>query len=150
MLKKLFANRSKRFYIELCSGIVGIIASIIFFIVERNVAGASLQFEDTSLLTFIFVLVGGVISIVDAFIRLPLVGILPCVAYGYSIGNHIRNAAFILADVTEPVAFFTGSVDKANSLLNVYIPFLVIFVLVGIASIVACFLGEKKKELAKA
>ena len=147
MFRKLFMHRSVRFYMELACGLLALISAPIFFGIERGIGGSNLQFDDTSYLTLIFMLVGGAISILDAFFPLPFVGILPCIAYGYSIGNHIKNMCFPLADVSEPVAFFTGSADKASAMLGAFIPFLILFLLIAIAASISCFLGEKKANV---
>ena len=61
------------------------------------------------------------------------------------VGSHLYIACYPLADITEPVAFFTNDVDRAHEMVNLFITFLVIFALLGILTIVLNFLSQKKK-----
>ena len=139
-------NKSLSFYIRLVVGLAAIIAGVVFFLLDRAVMGSDIHFNDFSYLTMIFLIAGGVISIVDAVFGFPFIGILSCALIGCAIGSHLYIACFPLADITQPVAFFTNDVEKARTAVTLFMAFLGLFALLAIANIVSCFLPNKKKE----
>ena len=138
-------NRPLRFYLQFCSGILAILAAVIFFIIDRNLMGNDIHFNDFSYLTLIFIIAGGLIAILDAFLPLPYLGTIGCVAYGFGIGCHFYIAFFPIADTIQPVAFFTNNIDKARAAVTLFMTFLVIFLLIAVISVVSNFLSERKK-----
>jgi len=146
-MKNQSSQRTLRFYLELCAGIVAIISSVIFFIFDRQILGGDIRFDDSSYMTLIFMLCGGAVCLVDAFIPLPFIGIAAAVLFGFGLGSHLRLACYPMADLGQGVAFFTGDTAKAQSAVTLFMIFLVIFLLVAIATIVANFLSIKKKKV---
>ena len=107
------SSKGVRFFLELGLGILSIIVGIIFFILDANIM-QNVQFADNSYFTLIFLILAGAASIADAFLGLPFIGIASSVLFGVGLGNHLRLACYPLADLSAPVAFFTGSVPKAQ------------------------------------
>ena len=146
MLGKLFLHKPLRFYLELCGGLLAIIAAIIFFALDRQILGGDIRFNDSSHLTLIFIIIGGVLAIVDAFLPLPFVGIASAIVLGCGVGSHLRLACFPLADVANPAPFFTGDKIKAGNATTLFFTFLVIFLVFALMIVIANFLPAKKKE----
>ena len=146
MFGKLFLHKPIRFYLELCSGVLAIIASIIFFALDRQVLGGNIRFNDSSYLTLIFMIAGGALAIVDAFFPLPFLGVAAAVTFGLGIGSHLRLACFPLADVTNPAPFFTGDKIVAGNATTLFFTFLILFLVFALFVVVANFLPAKKKQ----
>ena len=144
MLAKLFLHKGIRFYLEIAAGILGIISAIIFFAIDRSLLSGDIGFSDISHFTLIFMIVGSVVAIADAFLALPGLGILSAAILGCAIGDHLRLACYPLADLSVAVPFFTKDVLLAQAASTLFITFLVIFVLLAIIVIVSNFLSKKK------
>ncbi|MCR5079640.1 MAG: hypothetical protein K6B65_06980 [Bacilli bacterium] len=144
MLKKLFLNKGLRFYLELVAGVIGIVAAIIFFAMDRQLLGGELGFADISHFTLIFIIAGSVVALFDAFFPLPGVGIVAAALFGLGVGNHLRLACYPLADLSLAVPFFTKDVILAQKAVTLFITFLVVFILLAIMVVVSNFLGKKK------
>lgn len=142
---KLFKNFTWKNYAWLGIGLACIVAVLIFFPIDRSLYGTDMHFNDFSQLTLIFLLSAGALAILQAFLPLPFLSIAPSILIGCGVGSHLYIACYPLADITEPVAFFTNDVDRARKMVNLFIPFLVIFALLGILTIVLNFLSTKKK-----
>ncbi len=146
MSVKSLLHKPLRFYLQGCAGILAIILGLVFFFVDRAMMGTDIHFNDFSHITMIFMIAGGLVSLIDAFFPLPFVGIVSSVLYGCGIGAHMFIACYPMADLVAPVAFFTNDINKAKAVVPVFVVFLVLFALIAIASIVANFLSAKKKE----
>lgn len=145
MFAKLFKNRGARFYIELCAGFLTIVAALIFFALDRQIL-VDIKFSDSSEWTLVYLLIGGLVLILDAFFPLPFLGVAGTILLGLGIGSHLRIACYPMADLGQNVPFFTGSTEKATAAVTLFVTFLIIFLLFGIASIVCNFLSPKKAE----
>ena len=146
MFGKLFLHKSLRFYLELCAGVIGIAAAILFYLLDRKVMGGNLGFSDISHFTLIFILAGSLLAIVDAFFPLPGLGIAATAVIGCGVGNHLRLACYPMADAVLGVAFFTKDVQKAQAAVTLFSTFLAIFLLIAIALIVGNFLDKEGKK----
>ena len=146
MFGKLFLHKPLRFYLELCGGLLAIIASIIFFALDRQVLGGNIRFDDSSYITLIFLIAGGALSIVDAFFPLPFLGIVTAILFGLGLGSHLRLACFPLADVTNPAPFFTGDKIVAGNATTLFFTFLILFAILALFIVIANFLPAKKKQ----
>lgn len=145
MFKRLFLGKTPSFYLCLCVGLLAIVCGIIFFICDRSIMGNDIHFNDFSHMTLIFLIAAGVVTIVDALTSIPFVGVASCALMGCALGSHIYIACFPLADITQPVAFFTNDIDKARSAVTLFMIFLAIFLVITLVLIVNCFLSEKRK-----
>lgn len=157
-LTKIFAKREWYFYVKAIVSALTIILSIIFIILERSlVSKITIQFTDTSVLAFVFLLVGGLLGIVFTFLDMPSNKILsivnsfdfiPSIFYALGVGFIIYALCFPLADLANSngVCFFTQNSDNAHKFANLYIVFLVFFVIVLLISIVLAYFSPKEKD----
>lgn len=143
---KAFLHKPLKFYLELCAGTLGIVSAIVFFVIDRQLLGGDIGFDDSSYMTLIFILIGSAVALFDAFVPLPFVGIASAILFGLGIGSHLRLACYPLADLGQAVPFFTKDVILAQQAVTLFMTFLIIFLVLAIAIIVSNFLGKKKAK----
>ncbi|MCQ2772779.1 MAG: hypothetical protein MJ238_05870, partial [Bacilli bacterium] len=75
-----FKNRSLAFYLEIGAGILAILASIVYLIIDKSMIAGTISFDDSAVLTFVFLLVGGILAVAHSLTNLPLVNVLASIA----------------------------------------------------------------------
>lgn len=141
-------NRSKAFYIQLATGVIALISSILFLIIEITVVRGHISFPDNTIFTFLFVLVGGLLSLACCFTQIEFLAIISTILYGCGVGQHLFMSCYPYADLATGVAFFVDSGEFALTVSNIFTTFLVIFALLMVLSIVVCFLDKKQEQKA--
>ena len=142
-----FKGRNLRFYLLLVSSLVAILSSIVFFIFDRTTIEGQISYTNHTVLTFLIMLLSGILGLVDCFSNLSFLSILSAVLYGVGVGRHLSDACYPYADLVQGVHFFCNSEELAKTLSIAYTIFLVLFVLCMIAAVVSSFLSPKKVKL---
>ena len=145
-----FKSRSPRFYLGFVSSLLAIVASIIFFVFDRIVINGNISFTNHTVLSFLMILLGGVVGLVECFSNLSFLSIVSSILYGVGVGRHLADACYPIADMVEGVHFFCNSEELARKLSLMYILFLVLYVLILAAAIVLSFLPIQEKKEAEA
>ncbi|MCH4278047.1 MAG: hypothetical protein LKF89_03920 [Bacilli bacterium] len=137
-------NQKPHFYIQLSVGVVAIISAIIFLIIDINMISSAVSFSDKSYMSVIFMILGGVMSIVSAFLKIDFLGVIAPILFGCAVGQHLYLACFPYADVLTGVPFFVNNGTLAQSVSKIFTVFLVIFILCLLLSVVSAFFTDKK------
>lgn len=142
-------NRGLSFYLTFASAIVAIVSSIVLFVIDRVMVIKSVSFDDKTLFAFLFMVLGGLIGLVSCFVKgrfVPLLAIVSVLLYGCGVGQHLVDCCYPYADLGTSVPFFTNSGVFAKELSVIFTVFLVLFVFSMVASLVSCFMKEKKED----
>ncbi len=142
-------GRTLSFYLTFASAIVAIVSSLVLFIYDQTSVVKAVSFHDYTFIAFIFLALGGVIGLVSSFIENKYTSILTIVSsvlYACGVGQHLVDCCYPYADLGTSVPFFTNSGVFARQLSTIFTVFLVLFILVMLASITTCFLKEKKED----
>lgn len=138
-------NRSLSFYLEAGAGILAILAAVVYIIIDKSMIAGTISFDDSSILTMVFLLVGGVLSVGHALTGLPFANILGAIALGAGVGQHIYMCCFPWADLATGVAFFCNSETRAILITTIYTIFLALFLVSTILSVVSTFTHKEEK-----
>lgn len=148
MLKNMFnfKNKTRMFYLKLSISLLVLILSLVFFIIDRVDIVNNITFTDDTTLSFVFLLIGSLLGIVDSFIESKYTSYIPiieCVLIGCGIGVHLSNYMFPMTDVRVGVPFFVSSMPLAQKYSTLFLLFLILYVICLITIIVTCFLNTK-------
>lgn len=146
-MKLNLKNQGLKFYFNLAVLGIGLLLSVLFFILDVVIVGANISFTDRSWLVFLFVASGCLVSALGLFFHLDFLSLPGSILIGCGLGTHLYQSTFPWADLGTAVPFFTNNMDRAREISVFYTIFLVLFALLLVFSIVFNFMEMKKKEV---
>lgn len=130
-MKNKIADRGVGFWISIAAGIISLLGSILYLVLD----GADKTFTP---LGFGLAL-GGAVATVLVLTRFRIAPLISSVLYAAAFGVTLRVALPSLSDVWNKVNFIGGNATSGMTFSAVYL-------LCGLLSCVACFMGQTKSE----
>lgn len=144
-----FKNRALVFYIKLAIGLLILLSTVVFFIMHNSVAKGHISFPDRAYITFIFGLVSSIVMLFASFSEIGFLPLISAILMGAVVGQHLFMCCYPYADLATGVPFFVDSGALLTTVSEIYTCFLIVFILLMVASIIICFIDKKSEETLK-
>lgn len=145
-IKNYFMDKSVFYFLLVGSGLLALISSIVFYVLDVTTIKGNITFTDDSLMTFIFMLIGVAGCIFAALTKFKFAPLIPVIFFALGFSQNVVMACFPAADILKGVPFFTSNMDIANSTFRIFLIFGILFFISLVLSIIYCFASREKKR----